>query len=273
MNVVRLALFWSALILPMAGFAVEAEPAISLPCEPSRACAIEMARAAAYENERRRKGNLGQMYGLLAVANVQLDLGDTAGFTATAAEARRAIDGTIVQAGGLDHLAQMQARAGLFEEALATAGDSRTAFEREMAYRRVSEEYARRGRWREAVSARTVAHGDAGYANYIVMKDLVQTGRRDWVMEALPVLAPDREAEMLTEFERLGGNLGAAREHAVRITDPEKRWMPLLEIANAGIETSNGMKSWRSHVSRRPRVRAPAPRMSFIIASTLRSSG
>jgi hypothetical protein len=236
MNVVRLALFWSALALPMACVTVEAESPISLPCEPSRACAIEMARAAAYENERRSKGNFGQMYGLLAVANVQLDSGDITGFTATAAEARRAIDGTMVQAGGLDHLAQMQARAGLFEEALATAGDSRTAFEREMAYRRVSEEFARRGRWREAVSARTVAHGDASYAKYPVMNDLVQTGRRDWVMEALPALAPDREAEVLTEFERLSGNLGAAREQALRIADPEKRWMPLFEIANAGIE-------------------------------------
>jgi hypothetical protein len=237
MNVVRLALFCSALALPLAGVAVEADPSISLPCEPSRACAIEMARAAAYENERRSEGNFGQMSGLLAIATVQLDSGDITGFTATAAEARRAIDGSNPLRGGLDSLAQMQARAGLFDEALATAGDSRTGIEREIAYRSVAEEFARRGRWREALSARTAAYPrNISYAKSMVMKDLVQSGRRDWVTEALPTLAPDREAEVLTEFERLRGNLGAAREYAVRIADPETRWMPLLEIANAGIE-------------------------------------
>ena len=234
----RHASFWGVLALSMAGIAIPAEPAINLPCAPSRACAIEMARAAAYENERRSKGNLGEMFGLLAVARVQLDSGDIAGFTAAAAEARRAIEHTMVQAAGLDHLAEMFARAGMFDQALGTAAAARTPFEREMAYRRVAEEFARRGRWREALAARLSAHsGHAEYSNYIVMKDLVQTRRRDWVMDALPTLAPGREAEVLTELERLSGNLDAAREQAVRIVDPEKRWTPLFEIAKVGTES------------------------------------
>ena len=234
----RHASFLSVLALSMAGIAIPAEPAIDLPCAPSRACAIEMARAAAYEKERRSKGSLGEMFGLLAVASVQLDSGDIAGFTAAAAEARRAIERTMVQAAGLDHLAEMFARAGMFDQALGTAAAARTPFEREMAYRRVAEEFARRGRWREALAARLSAHsGHVGYSNYIVMKDLVQTRRRDWVMDALPTLAPGREPEVLTELERLSGNLEAAREQAVRIADPETRWMPLFEIAKAGTET------------------------------------
>ena len=92
MNVVRFPWSWCLLTVPVAAVAAGVEPAIRLPCEPSRACAIEMARAAAYENERRREGSLGLMFGLLIIAEHQVEAGDIAGFTAIAPEARRAIE-------------------------------------------------------------------------------------------------------------------------------------------------------------------------------------
>ena len=238
MNVLHLALLLSALALSTAGIVVGAEPTIELPCEPSRGCAIDMARAAAYQNERSGYGGYEKVHGLLAIAELQLESGDIAAFKLAAAEARRATDATPAFIGGLEYLAQKQARAGLFEEALATAADSRRPFEREFAYRYVSEEFSRRGLWREAVAARTEAYpGHAEYAKFSVMKDLVKTGRRDWVMEALPTLAPEREAELLSEFERLSGNLGTALEHAVRVTNRERRWAQILELEKAGTES------------------------------------
>ena len=238
MNALRLALLWPALTLSTAGIVLGAEPTINLPCEPSRACAIDMARAAANQHERSGYGSYEKVYGWLAIAELQLESGDITGFKATAAEVRRAADGSIAVIGGLDSLAGKQARAGLFEEALATAAGGRTRSEREFAYRYVSDEFSRRGRWREAVSARTVSFdGHAKAAQFSVMKDLVKTGRRDWVMEALPWLAPDGEAELLSEFARLSGDLGAALKHAERVTDRARRWEQLLEIIKAGIES------------------------------------
>jgi hypothetical protein len=238
MNVLHLALLWSALTLSTAGIVVGAEPTIELPCEPSRGCAIDMARAAAYQHERSGYGGYEKVHGLLAIAELQLESGDIAAFKAAAAEARRATDDTPAFIGGLEYLAQKQARAGLFEEALATAADARTPSEREFAYRYLSEEFSRRGRWREAVAARTESHhGHVKSAQLSVMRDLLKTGRRDWVMDALPTLAPDREAELLSEFERRRGNLGAALEHAARVTNREQRWEQILELVKAGIES------------------------------------
>jgi hypothetical protein len=225
-------------LLLTAGIVAGAEATIILPCEPSRACAIEMARAAAHQQERSGYGSYETVHGLLAIAELQLESGDIPGFKATAAEVRRAADGAGAVIRGLEYLAQQQARAGWFEEALATAADARTPFEREFAYRYVSEEFSRRGRWREALSARTESlPGYAEYAKFIVMKDLLKTGRRDWVLEALPTLAPDREAELLSEFARLSGDLGSALDHASRVTDRARRWEQLFEISKAGIES------------------------------------
>lgn len=213
-----------------------ADPPIELPCEPSRACAIQMARAAGYEGERRASGNGALRAGLLGIVELEAASGDKVAYAATLAEIRRYVAGLKNPYDLLSSLTRIQAAAGLFEDAEATARDSRPGFDHEMAYRYLTEEYSRRGRWREALVAATEWTGKVEYAKPAVMKELVKTGRRDWVMDALQTLASGNEAPVLSVLERVTGNFLAAQAQAVRVQDPAERWMLLFDTATAAIE-------------------------------------
>lgn len=231
-----------ALLCVLAGLgwadAQAADRLVELGCEPSRACAIQLAREAGRANYKVRKNNHEYVMALLAIADMQSATGDKPGFAASVTEIRQAIDGF---EGGKDQvgyrasLAVTQAREGLLEEARATVRSIREAKTRSEANASIASALAGEGRWRDALSfAKRVDRAkNSESPEAEVMRTLVETERREWVREALPTLARGEEPLVLASLELQTGNFAAARAEAQRISDPERRVLVIEQIAQA----------------------------------------
>jgi tetratricopeptide (TPR) repeat protein len=91
---------------------------------------------------------------------------------------------------------------------------------------------AGKGKWRESLEFAKLKKRDKmdGTPEDDVMRALAGTGRREWVQQAAPALAPADEALWLAQVEIQAGNLAAAREQALRIQNVERRLTTLEAV-------------------------------------------
>ena len=125
-------------------------PSADLKCEPTRACAIELAREAGRGNYKAGKDKHNYVMGLLTIGDMQLADGDKAGLAATMAEILKVVPPGD-EVGYRANLAALQARAGQLAEAGATVRSMRDAKRRDDAWMTVARALAMDGKWREAL--------------------------------------------------------------------------------------------------------------------------
>ena len=216
------------------------EKPVAIKCEPSRACAIELAREAGRQNFKARGEVHEYAMALLAIGDLQLEAGDTGGFAATVTEFLKAVrpDDKIGYRG---NLAALQAHAGQVNDALATVRSMRDPKERNDGYTGIANALASQGKWREALPIAKLKPREKNDwpAEADVMRVLANTGRREWVQDAAPTLAPKDEALWLAQVEIEAGNLAAARGQALRITNIEQRLTLIERVGSKAEEKQN----------------------------------
>jgi len=221
----------------VASTAWAAEKPVASACKPSRACAIELAREAGRKNFKSTGEVREYAMALLAIGHMQLAAGDKAGLDATIAEIKKVIESYkrgSDEAGYRSSVAALQVRAGSLEDALATARSARDSKQRDDAYKSISAALATVGRWREALEFAKQVKRDEEYstAEWDVIGVLIETGRRDWVIEAAPTLTPGDEAVALVRLELKSGNFEAALNEAQRFPDMTLRLNLVSEIGS-----------------------------------------
>jgi len=122
--------------------------------------------------------------------------------------------------------------AGQTKEAMATVRSMRDAKRRNDAWVPLANALAGKGKWRESLEFAKLKKRDKmdGTPEDDVMRALAGTGRREWVQQAAPALAPADEALWLAQVEIQAGNLAAAREQALRIQNVERRLTTLEAV-------------------------------------------
>jgi tetratricopeptide (TPR) repeat protein len=196
-----------------------------------------MAQAAGRKNYELRKEPFEYLMALFYIADIQHTAGQMPQFAATLKQIRQVIDESEGGKGEIDsrpRLAMTQAQAGLLEAALTTVRSIRDAKTRSQGYILVATALTKVGRWREALAVANKEHRDknAESAEAQIMSVLIDTGRRDWVLEAIPVLASGAEPVVLARLELRLENFEAARTQAQRLADPDLRLQMIEQIAD-----------------------------------------
>lgn len=204
-------------------------------CEPSRACAFELALAAGRQNLALTKDSFQFEMAHISIALMQLTAGDRDGARATVVDLGKLIDGP----GGRDidsmraSLADFQARVGMQQEAMATARRIRKEDPRNSAWQSIARELAARGDIEGALAAAKRVGNDKmrEFSEQDVMREAVKQGRR-----------PDPTPHKTIVLQDLiaAGELARARETVLKIPGAKSRSLWLGMIAQKAEET----KKW-----------------------------
>jgi hypothetical protein len=210
------------------------KPQARVNCEPSRACAWELAKQAGRDSAKARKDSYQLARSLNTVAWQQHQAGDRVAMRATVDELRRVHSGRGGHDADLTMLATLQAAAGLDQEALKTIGGIPGRQAQDSARRGVARQWAVQGRFKDALAQAGKVKDDVTrtFAISSVLDAAVASGREDWIRESARLTDPAFERLLWIRAAIHSRDFALARARTLDLQEADDRLALLSQIGN-----------------------------------------